>query len=54
MKLAPSELEALPTLTIHLDGGVEVHVRPEAYMDALGKDNSYAPRYVSLSTRSGT
>lgn len=46
MTLTPAELEALPTLTIHMDGGVEVNVRPEAYLDALGKNNAYAPRYV--------
>lgn len=46
MTLTPLELEALPTLTVHMDGGLEVHVRPEAYMDALGKDNAYAPRCV--------
>lgn len=44
MKLTPSELNALPTLTIHLDNGVMINVLPEAYMDPLGKDNAYAPR----------
>lgn len=44
MILTTTELEALPTLTVHLDGGVEVHVRPQGYMDALGKDNAFAPR----------
>lgn len=44
MILTTAELEALPTLTVHLDGGVKVDVRPEGYMDALGKDNAYAPR----------
>lgn len=42
--LSPVELEALPVITIHMDDGVEVNVRPEAYMDALGRDNAYAPR----------
>lgn len=44
MTLTTAELEALPVLTIHMDGGLEVNVRPEGYMDALGKDNAYAPR----------
>lgn len=44
MILTSAELEALPTVTIHMDGGLEVHVRPSGYMDALGKDNAYAPR----------
>lgn len=44
MTLTSAELEALPIITVHMDGGVEVHVRPEGYMDALGKDNAYAPR----------
>lgn len=39
------ELEALPVLTFHMDGGVKVNVRPEAYMDASPHDeNAYAPR----------
>lgn len=42
--MTPAELEDLPTLTVHMDGGLQVHVRPQAYMDALGKDNAYAPR----------
>lgn len=44
MTLTPAELQALPTLIIHMDDGVEVKVRPEAYLDALGKNNAYAPR----------
>ncbi|CAM9418888.1 unnamed protein product [Ectocarpus fasciculatus] len=44
MILTSAELEALPTVTIHMDGGLEVNVRPSGYMDALGKDNAYAPR----------
>lgn len=47
MQLTPAELSALPTLTIKMEGGVEINVRPEAYMDPLGKENSYAPRYCS-------
>lgn len=47
MTLSTADLEALPVITVHLDGGVEVLVRPEAYMDALGKDNAYAPRFVT-------
>lgn len=46
MTLTPAELEALPTLTVHMEGEVEVNVRPEAYLDALGKNNAYAPRCV--------
>lgn len=44
MKFTSAELAALPTLTILLDDDVEINVRPEAYMDPLGKDNAYAPR----------
>ena len=44
MTLTSADLEALPVVTVHMDGGVEVLVRPQAYMDALGKDNAYAPR----------
>lgn len=44
MILTSAELDALPTLTVYLDGGVKVDVRPEGYMDSLGKDNAYAPR----------
>lgn len=46
MTRTTAELKTLPVLTIHMDGGVEVNVRPEAYMDASSDDqNAYAPRY---------
>lgn len=46
MTWTTAELAALPVLTIHMDGGVEVNVRPEAYMDASShEDHAYAPRY---------
>lgn len=45
MALTIAELEALPVLTIHMDGGVEVNVRPEAYLEASPhQENAYAPR----------
>ncbi|CBJ25999.1 aspartyl protease [Ectocarpus siliculosus] len=37
------ELEALPVLMIHMDGGVEVNVRPEAYMDASSDEENVYP-----------
>eukprot|EP00903_Cladosiphon_okamuranus_P013533 g12605.t1 len=53
MILSTPELEALPTLTIHLDGGVKVDVRPQGYMDSLGKDNAYAPRIYLTESMGG-
>lgn len=45
MAWTTAELEALPVLTFHMDGGVEVNVRPEAYMDASPhEENAYSPR----------
>eukprot|EP00903_Cladosiphon_okamuranus_P014021 g13038.t1 len=55
MTLTTAELEALPVLTIHLDGGVAVNVRPEAYMDPSPHENEkdiYAPR-IYLTDASG-
>ncbi|CBN76990.1 aspartic protease PM5 [Ectocarpus siliculosus] len=53
MILTSAELEALPTVTIHMDGGLEVNVRPSGYMDALGKDNAYAPRIYLTESMGG-
>ncbi|CAN0101687.1 unnamed protein product [Pylaiella littoralis] len=42
MTWTTAELEALPVFTIHMDGGVEVNVRPEAYTTACRhKENAY-------------
>lgn len=45
MTWTTAELENLPVLTIYMDGGVQVNMRPEAYMEASPiKENAYAPR----------
>lgn len=45
MTVTTADMEALPVLTIHMDGGVEVDVRPEAYLEASPyQENAFAPR----------
>lgn len=45
MTVTTADMEALPVLTIHMDGGVEVNVRPEAYLEASPyQENAFAPR----------
>ncbi|CAN0406948.1 unnamed protein product [Ectocarpus sp. 8 AP-2014] len=54
MTRTTAELEALPVLTIHMDGGVEVNMRPEAYMEASSDDeNAYAPRIYLTESMGG-
>ncbi|CAN0236584.1 unnamed protein product [Ascophyllum nodosum] len=53
LTITPTEMEELPTVTVHMDGGVQVHIRPEAYLDALGKDNAYAPRIYLTESMGG-
>jgi hypothetical protein len=54
MRISKSAMLKLPVLTFVLAGGVEIHVKPEAYMEPNGSKESdgYMPR-IYLDEASG-